>query len=49
MPLEKIKEYNPMGIIFTGGPNSVFGDDAPLVDKELSQNDNEQEKYEESN
>ncbi len=35
MSLEKIKEYNPMGIIFTGGPNSVFGDDAPLVDKEL--------------
>ncbi len=35
MPLEKIKEYNPMGIIFTGGPNSVFGEDAPLVDKKL--------------
>ena len=35
MSLEKIKEYNPMGIIFTGGPNSVFADDAPLVDKEL--------------
>ena len=24
-----------MGIIFTGGPNSVFGDDAPLCDKKL--------------
>ena len=35
MSLEKIKEYNPMGIIFTGGPNSVFGEDAPLVDKKL--------------
>ena len=35
MSLEKIKEYNPMGIIFTGGPNSVFAEDAPLVDKEL--------------
>ncbi len=35
MPLEKIKEFNPMGIIFTGGPNSVFGEDAPLVDKKL--------------
>ena len=35
MPLEKIKEFNPMGIIFTGGPNSVFGDDAPLCDKKL--------------
>ena len=27
--LEKIKEKNPKGIIFTGGPASVFGDDAP--------------------
>ncbi len=35
MSLEKIKEFNPKGIIFTGGPNSVFGDDAPLVDSEL--------------
>ncbi len=35
MSLEKIKEFNPKGIIFTGGPNSVFGEDAPLVDSEL--------------
>jgi GMP synthase (glutamine-hydrolysing) len=35
MSLEKIKEFNPNGIIFTGGPNSVFGEDAPLVDKKL--------------
>ena len=35
MPIEKIKAFNPKGIIFTGGPNSVFGDDAPLADKEL--------------
>ncbi len=35
MSLEKIKAFNPKGIIFTGGPNSVFGEDAPLVDKEL--------------
>ena len=35
MSLDKIKAYNPKGIIFTGGPNSVFGEDAPLVDKEL--------------
>ncbi len=27
--IEKIKEKNPKGIIFTGGPASVFGDDAP--------------------
>ena len=24
MSLQKIKEYNPIGIIFTGGPNSVY-------------------------
>ena len=24
MPIEKIKEFNPKGIIFTGGPNSVY-------------------------
>ena len=35
MSLDKIKAFNPKGIIFTGGPNSVFGEDAPLVDKEL--------------
>ena len=27
--LEKIKEKNPKGIIFTGGPASVFGKDSP--------------------
>ena len=27
--LEKIKEKNPKGIIFTGGPASVYGEDAP--------------------
>ena len=35
MSLDKIKEFNPKGIIFTGGPNSVFGEEAPLVDSEL--------------
>ena len=35
MPLEKIVEFNPKGIIFTGGPNSVFASDSPLVDKKL--------------
>lgn len=35
MPIEKIKEYNPKGIIFTGGPNSVYGDDSPLCDKKI--------------
>jgi len=27
--LEKIKEKNPKGIIFTGGPASVYGEDSP--------------------
>ncbi len=33
--LEKIKEINPSGIIFTGGPNSVYEDGAPAVDKTI--------------
>ena len=33
MSLEKIKEYNPIGIIFTGGPNSVYDEDSPKIDK----------------
>ena len=33
--IEKIKELNPKGIIFTGGPNSVFGEDSLLVDKKI--------------
>jgi GMP synthase (glutamine-hydrolysing) len=33
MSLEKLKEMNPKGIIFTGGPNSVYGEDSPLCDK----------------
>ena len=32
MPLEKIKAYNPIGIIFTGGPNSVYEETSPHVD-----------------
>ena len=35
MPIEKIKEFNPKGIIFTGGPNSVYASESPLVDKEV--------------
>ena len=27
--LEKIKELNPQGIIFTGGPNSVYDESSP--------------------
>ena len=33
--LDKIKEMNPKGIIFTGGPNSVYGEDSPLCDKAI--------------
>lgn len=33
--LQKIKEINPVGIIFTGGPSSVYEDGAPRVDKEI--------------
>ena len=35
LSVEKIKEMNPKGIIFTGGPNSVYGEDSPLCDKAL--------------
>jgi GMP synthase (glutamine-hydrolysing) len=34
-PIAKIKEKNPRGIIFTGGPNSVYGEGAPRIDKEV--------------
>ncbi len=33
--IEKIKEKNPKGIIFTGGPASVFADDSPKCDLEI--------------
>ena len=35
MDLDKIKAMNPKGIIFTGGPNSVYGEDAPRYQKEI--------------
>ena len=34
-PIEKIAEYNPSGIIFTGGPNSVYEEGAPSISKEI--------------
>lgn len=34
-PIEKIKEIDPIGIIFTGGPNSVYLDDSPKCDDAL--------------
>ncbi len=35
MTLEEIKEYNPIGIIFTGGPNSVYDEGSPKIDKRV--------------
>ena len=35
LSVEKIKEMNPKGIIFTGGPNSVYGENSPLCDKAI--------------
>jgi GMP synthase (glutamine-hydrolysing) len=31
-PIERIKEINPIGIIFTGGPDSVYDEGAPFCD-----------------
>lgn len=33
--IEEIKNKNPKGIIFTGGPNSVYAEGAPVIDKKL--------------
>ena len=33
--IEKIKEKNPKGIIFTGGPASVYGEDSPKCSEEI--------------
>lgn len=35
LSLDEIKAKNPKGIIFTGGPNSVYGDDSPRCDKAI--------------
>ena len=34
-PIAEIKKQNPTGIILSGGPSSVFGEEAALVDREL--------------
>lgn len=34
-PLEEIKAKNPKGIIFTGGPNSVYDENSPHIGKEI--------------
>ena len=33
--LSKIREMNPKGIIFTGGPNSVYAEDSAVCEKEI--------------
>lgn len=35
LPLDQIRAMNPKGIIFTGGPNSVYGEDAPRCGREI--------------
>ena len=35
MSLEEIAKMNPKGIIFTGGPNSVYAEDSPSCDKAI--------------
>lgn len=35
LSLDKIKEMNPKGIIFTGGPNSVYNEESPHCPKEI--------------
>ncbi len=37
MALDKLKEMNPKGIIFTGGPNSVYAEGSPVCGKEIFQ------------
>ena len=33
--LDQIREMKPKGIIFTGGPNSVYGEGSPLCNREI--------------
>ncbi|MBP3434552.1 MAG: glutamine-hydrolyzing GMP synthase, partial [Clostridia bacterium] len=35
MAIEEIKAYDPIGIIFTGGPNSVYEENSPKVSEEI--------------
>ena len=35
MTIEEIKQYAPKGIIFTGGPSSVYAEESPRCSKEI--------------
>lgn len=35
LSLDKLREMDPKGIIFTGGPNSAYGEDSPRYPKEI--------------
>ncbi|MDE5715117.1 MAG: glutamine-hydrolyzing GMP synthase [Anaeroplasmataceae bacterium] len=35
MSLDDIKKFNPKGIIFTGGPNSVYDHESPTISKDI--------------
>ena len=35
MTIDEIKDFDPIGIIFTGGPNSVYLETSPQVNKEV--------------
>jgi GMP synthase (glutamine-hydrolysing) len=34
-PAEKIRQLQPKGIVFSGGPASVYGEDSPIVDEAI--------------
>ncbi|WP_419185448.1 glutamine amidotransferase-related protein, partial [Paenibacillus polymyxa] len=34
-PAEKLRELAPKGIVFSGGPSSVYTDNAPQVDRAI--------------
>jgi len=35
LPIEEIKAFSPKGIVFSGGPSSIYDRDAPMVAKDL--------------